>query len=348
MLPNIRILLLLVALVPFTAGAVEVAGLYRTEVPVADQTAQSRVEAIGLALQQVMVKASGSGAVNEGGDSPAAAEAARFVQQYQYRRANAATTEGLMLHVQFNEAAVKRLLRERGQPVWGTARPLTLVWLAVEQGGERQLVGANDAGVAREVLLQAGELRGLPVRLPLLDLADRSRVQPADIWGDFHQPILDVSKRYEPQAILVGRLYPRSGGQWEVRWSLYSGPLNHRWQVGGSDPRALIASGVEGAADRLSLAFAQTPAGGNDTLVLDVSDVFDLAGYRRVMDYLQGLDGIEHVSLTHVATQGVRFQLKAAGGAASVVNTLALGDTLVPLEWQPDQSTQGLLYRLVP
>ena len=42
-------------------------------------------------------------------------------------------------------------------------------------------MGANDRGVARELILESSKFRGLPVELPLLDLEDRQAVKVGDV-----------------------------------------------------------------------------------------------------------------------------------------------------------------------
>lgn len=342
------------------SAAVEVHGLYEAEVPVADQGRPARQDAILRALSRVLVKVSGTGDAGLGQPIDAN-EAARYVQQYRYRQRppepDAPTAgEQLALWVRFDAQSIDQLLRQQGRPVWGSARPLTLVWLAVEEEGRRELVGANDGGVAREVLAEAGERRGLPVRLPLLDLTDQARVRLSDIWGDFHRPILEVSERYGPQAVLVGRLFPLRGTLWAVRWSLYQGERSYRWEAEGENIEALLASGVEGAADRLSIAFARTPDAlpGDGALDLVVSGITDLAGFRRAVEYLTELNVVTSVEAVEVDPERVRFRLHTEGGTERLMNTLSLGDTLAPDEASEPQLQveqgirRALLYRLVP
>ena len=45
---------------------------------------------------------------------------------------------GQRLRVLFDEAAVTRILRDRGLPVWGQVRPTVLVCLGIDDQGERR------------------------------------------------------------------------------------------------------------------------------------------------------------------------------------------------------------------
>ncbi|HHH39763.1 MAG TPA: DUF2066 domain-containing protein, partial [Sedimenticola sp.] len=81
------LLALLVFLLPYpeVARAVQVAGLYQAEVPVAGQSAEQRNQAIRAAFAQVLVKVSGRPGIAARKELAAAlGNAARYVQQYSY------------------------------------------------------------------------------------------------------------------------------------------------------------------------------------------------------------------------------------------------------------------------
>src|SRR5690606_25504380 len=134
--------------------------------------------------------------------------------------------------VEFNAARVSQALAQRNRPVWGPERPLTLLWVAFDDGfGERVLLGANDAGVAagsplaellqttRAELAAAADERGLPIALPLLDLEDLQALTFTDVWGGFEEPIRAASARYGADSILIGRVRIGDFGP-EVQWLL--------------------------------------------------------------------------------------------------------------------------------
>ena len=138
-------------LVSLPSPATEVAGLYAAAVPVTGQTKQERRSAIRQAFAAVLVKVAGS---HQAAAQPRLQQALRhplsYVQQFRYRAASTAignTVEGAVatqeLWVRFDARAVNQLFYDGGVPVWGRARPATLVWLAVEDGGRRELLGAD-------------------------------------------------------------------------------------------------------------------------------------------------------------------------------------------------------------
>lgn len=335
------------------------AGLYEVEVAVADQTAASRSTALVEALRQVVVKVSGSASAAASAPVKEALRTpARHVQQYSYRanEGAASAAEPLLLAVAFDKPTIDQLIHEAGLSVWSSSRPLTIVWLAVEQGSERILVGAGDRGLVKELLVKAAQRRGLPLRLPLLDATDRARVQADDLWSEFHDSILQASQRYAPQAVLVGRLAPASGGRWQVRWSLYQGTTPQRWNQTGDKVESLVAYGIEATTDTLAAAgatVAEPQVAGGDELAWVVTEVRDMRNQRRVMDYLGALRGVSGVQLVQVNSDSLRLHISSSSGEAALQQQLAFDNHLLPLSLPPASSSTLVrpgdrLFRLAP
>ncbi|MEN8170210.1 MAG: DUF2066 domain-containing protein [Pseudomonadota bacterium] len=325
--------------------AAQLNGLYEAEVVVANQGRGLRTTAMSEAMAAVLLKVSGSSAVlGEEVIQSAMADAARYVQQYRYRseaipsgkrqvakNGKPAADSRLLLSVGFDSASIDKLLRRFGFTVWSSARPATLVWLAIEEGSRRVLVGANDQGLVREVLEAEAQRRALPLLLPLLDLTDRSKVRPAEIWGGFLENIETASQRYEAQAILIGKLYS-TGGRWEAHWTLRYQGQEHVWQKRAKGVRAVIASGVGGSSDYLLQHFAKSSYLGVDQLALRIEGVDGMSAFRRVNDYLLSLHGVEAVTLRRVDASSNSFLVQIEGSREAVLQAITMGDVLVKVE----------------
>lgn len=338
-----RYLILLLALT-VTAQADEVAGLYEAEVEVASQDKELRNAAVRTALEEVLVRVSGRSAVVSTPDLPsiqAALETStRFAQQFRYR---ALPVEGdpipgqssqlppkQVLWVRFDELVVNKLLRSNGLPVWGRTRPVTLVWLVVDNRGRRNLIGNSSRHEASNLLRQHAKRRGLPLRLPLLDLADRSSVRVTDVWGNFEDTILRASSRYQPEAILVGRVFQSYTGLWNARWTLYLEGRRHDWEVQGAALSDVVHPGIDQAAESLALRFAQVLNGdASGSVLVQVKGINGLAGYNRAIKYLGSLAPVTQVHPHIIDAKSVIFRLAARSGRLGIAQAVALGHTLV-------------------
>lgn len=337
--------------------AAESLALYVAEVEVPSQAAEARADGMRQAMAEVLLRVSGDSRVHE---DAALAEAmqqpARYVQQYRYRSealpqppapgmADAAKQERLLLSVSFDSRSIDALLRQSGFNVWGSARPSTLIWLVVEDGGKRVLVGANDKGLVRGLIETEATRRALPVKLPLLDQTDLGQVRPVDVWGEFLDTIRSASQRYAPQALLVGSLYPVSAGRWEARWTLdYRGELT-RWQSASGEVAPLLAGAIDRVTGQLAASFTQGLLGGNAELRMRVEGVGNLKAYRRVVDYLSGISGVKQVVVETLTPTAVTLRISAEGGPESVLRVIALGKTLARLEQPQTPQANGTLPR---
>ena len=133
-------LALLGVLVVSSAGSVEVTSLYTAQVPLDQEQDRPREHAYETALAQVLLRVSGPELVNDK-DLFEALFPNPGAYMVQFRPGPDDT-----IFVSFDGEAVEDALRNAGQNVWGSERPLTLVWLAVDWGqGEREVIGATDA-----------------------------------------------------------------------------------------------------------------------------------------------------------------------------------------------------------
>ena len=331
------------------AQAVQLKGLYEAEVELTDQALSTRATAMGEAMAAVLLKVSGSAAVlSEPVIKSAMKNASRYVQQFRYRNeaipaekrekpkgGEPAAEERLLLWVGFDSASIDNLLRRFGFNVWSAARPGTLVWLAVEEGSRRVLVGANDRGLVRDVLESEAQRRAIPLRLPLLDLTDQSKVRAVDVWGGFVDNIEAASLRYETQAVLIGKLY-QLGKEWEARWTLRYQGDQYEWQQRTKNVSTVIASGVGGTSDYLSQRFAASSYLGLDQLALRIEGVATMQDFRRINDYLLSLHGVSAVTLRKTEASASSFLVEIEGGRETVLQAIAMGDMLAEVEPPPE------------
>ncbi|HST27565.1 MAG TPA: DUF2066 domain-containing protein, partial [Rudaea sp.] len=121
----------LLALALFAPGApAHAEGLYSGQVPVNTQSDAERAEALKSALAQVVVKLTGgdNAVLAKPNVAQAVANAANYVQQYQYAQDVATTVDGkpqvrLSLVAQFDRTAVDKLIADLGLNQAGAAAP---------------------------------------------------------------------------------------------------------------------------------------------------------------------------------------------------------------------------------
>ncbi|MEN8178178.1 MAG: DUF2066 domain-containing protein [Pseudomonadota bacterium] len=322
------------------ALAETVTDLYVAEVPVYGQADKVRRDAIAEAFAIVLVKVSGDRNLSLRGKlSKLVKRANGYVQQYSYRMLEATDDGNLedagpdrLLRVRFDEQAVNRQLREHGVPVWGSARPSTLVWLGIEKRGRRTLYRPEHNQGLRDVLEQTASARGLPIIFPLMDLEDSSNLQASDIWGSFEEAIRRASDRYLPDVILVGRVRKRGRKDWTADWSLYQPGDVSTWQTRSSSKQAVAAEGLQRTVDSLAMRFApRYVEQGVTSLRIRVSGMDNLGDYILVKEYLQSLGLIEQLDLLAAYPESISFIAQVQGGRDALEKGIMLGGVLEPV-----------------
>lgn len=335
------------------ARGVEVSGLYEAEVPVTGQSAAERIAASRTALEDVLVKVSGRADIaNLPQLKPMLSNAQQWVQRYQYRTVpppvsgtstadSGAPTQ--MLWETFDRKTINQRLYDAGVSVWGINRPVTLMWLAIEDGRERYLVGGDNRTEVQTIVNAQARKRGLPLNLPLLDLQDQGALAVADVWGDFSDMIFKASERYQPDAILVGRVYTVAADQWQSRWTLYHRGNVTTWESERGSRDDALTAGISGAAEQFAkrYAFELTPGIAN-TILMTIENMATLADYARITHYLQSLDPVADVQVARVEDSTVTFRIQVRGQTDGLIQTIALGNTLAALSPQQANDAASL------
>ena len=312
-------------------GAATFAGLYDVTVAPDPAAQDQRQAALQAAMARLLIRVTGSrGAPLDPTVQPLVASPDRYLSSEGTDR------QGRAL-VGFSRGEIERALRELGLPVWGPERPLTVLWVAVDDGvGGRALLGAGEAAefgapptpamtalleTVREEIVTAADERGLPIAWPLLDLQDLGAVTDTDVWGGFDERIVAASARYRADAVLIGRVRPGTFGN-EVDWLFVHGL--ERQQL----PVAQLRDGIDVAADRYAADLATI--GGASVALLTVNDVVTADDYGRVVSYLERQSVLESVDVESFDSGTLRLRVVARGEARVLERVLTLGGVLRP------------------
>ncbi len=303
------------------AGAVEVASLYTAQVSLDQEQEKPRAFAYQTALAQVLLRISSPDLVNDADLFEAMFPLpADYVVQF---RVGPDDT----LFVSFDGDAVENKLRAEGQSVWGSDRPLTLIWLAVDWGrGEREIIGATGADrgrdearsinrnrMLRQRLLDFAESRGLPVAFPLLDSEDLSIVSFSDVWGGFDERLIEASRRYNVNSILVGRV--RADSSQRNRWTYHFGGDQRAWT---GEPEIVIMQ----IWDLLAAEFAIGADSPLRSVQLNISGVNSVDAYGSIQNLLASMNVIENFAISTVEGDRISFRVDAHGGAERLARAL--------------------------
>lgn len=322
-------------LLAITVQAVTVQGLYDARVPLADSGDDARRAATALAMRVVLTKLSGSAQVPAQPGAAAIIESASdYLEQYQVVQAE----DGLAIEVVFNRRALDLAMDAASLPRWSNERPETLVWFFVNLDGTWASVSPNRAGLADlvEVVTARAANRGLPVIWPRFDSADTEALSLAASTGDTIGAIDNASQRYAPNAHVYLSLVAVGAGFFEAQWVLRLVDGQETWSGQGTERDLLLEEAVNALADAVAGRFVTAQGVGMaDRVAVQVAGIERAVDYGRLLDYLDRLNAIEHVSVTAVMPDRIELSLEVRGGRAEFDRLVGLGRVIEPVPSTP-------------
>lgn len=313
------------------AVAVEMESLYTVQVPFDASATDAQNLAYQTALTEVLVRVTGTTAIAEWEQlADLFPNPGRFVLQYR-------PGEDDTLEVSLDGPAIENVLRQAGVGIWGSDRPLTLVWVAVDWGqGEREIVAADDPErrpgdarsidrnrLLRERVTEIATHRGIPVLFPLLDIEDLENISFTDIWGGFDDLLLLASARYEAETVLVGRI--RAGSPIMNRWTWYLGGERMSWTGETEEVMHLLA-------DTLAARFKIDSRSPIETIRLTISGIDSVNAFGKVQRYMENLRGVDQVMIESVAGDRIIYKIRIQGGIERLQRALDLTSMLEPVD----------------
>ena len=327
----LQVAVLAAVLAAAPARAIEMTNLYTVEVPLDPDDPNAQATAYRDALSEVLVRVTGSEA---GADPETTAtlfpNPARYVTQYRPGPDNT-------LIVSLDGESIERVLRQSGATIWGADRPLTVVWLAVDWGlGDREIVAANDPErmpsdgrsidrnrLLRERVQTVANRRGLPIVFPLLDIEDMQQIGFIDVWGDFDEPLIAASARYEAESVLVGRIRPEDPGL--PRWTWYIGEERFAWP---GEPEEAINQ----LANSLSARDAVRGDEEIERVTLTISGISSVRSFGQVQQYLANQRAIDSIAIQSAQSDSITYEVRVRGGTERLQRILSISRLLEPAD----------------
>lgn len=323
--PTMRLLLPLVC-VALTLGLCRAApalDLYQATAPLADASEASRNAAVTDAFGRVLAQVAGrqeAAALAKRAGGPETAQ--RALLGFSNHTDESGATA---LNARFDPQAVRAFLARQRVATLPEARPTLLLWLLAERDEAPTWVGADEPPDLATTLQQVAGALGLPLLLPVLDLAERAALpasidpaDPASLAG-----LTTAAARYRPDGILYGRLHG-AGERWRVDLRLaLSGRKDATWSTTGASPHAALEAAFDTIGARLTP--AATPVDGPVVPTqISVEGIDDVAAYGRVWQHLEQVPGLRGLRPLTLDKGQATFRFELAGGDA------ALGTSVEP------------------
>lgn len=329
----------LLAGVGLPASAVTVDGLYSAQVPVASSSPEDREQAYSAGLRQVLLRVSGRSDVLElEGASAVLDKAETLLQSYQFLRAPDDQSSD-QLRMMFGPVGVNRALASINAPVWGSNRPLTLAWVAIESGSGRILLKSGESAAQgpaagwRQAFASAAASRGLPLVFPPAT-GDNARRMLSEVWGQFMDSVRQASEAYNHDLLALVKVR-QQGSQWTANWSLGGAGVDVAdVTVTADSPSQLTERLVDAWADRLAQRYA-VPAGDvSDVARVDlvVDRVGSLSDYAAVIHTLEKMAPVASADPVRVTRDQMTLKVEINGEVSQLEQYVALEPRFVRVD----------------
>lgn len=346
-----RALLLCGCLASFSGFAAEVSGLYETEVIADSQAIADRDTAIRSALIMVLNRVmAGDNILHDSVVKTAIAEAPRFVKQSQFALHESGFGENnnaRTLRVLFDDVALLNQMKTSKLEVWEETRPETLLWLVVEENGQRTMFKPETMYEINNAVNKMAKQAGLPLLMPLQDLEEQRQISINDVLSAYPQRLLSVSERYGVVSVLAGRVV-KSAECWKADWSFYFDDRIAQTETPCASLNDVVLAGMQSVYDRLSKYYAIKPYGLEiGTVTLVIGQVVDMEDKNRIMAYLKSLPMVKNVSWLGAEANQQRYKVSFNGDRSALEEILGLGRVLNPQDPESAGANE-LRYQLLP
>ncbi len=178
--------------------------------------------------------------------------------------------------------------------------------------------------------------RGLPIILPLLDLQDNMSLDSADVWAQFVSLIRSASERYQPDAILAGKIELVSEG-WLMDWILMDDSTSEAWQGSATTLADALYQGLGESIIRIAQRFAVVQdSSSSQTLEIAISGIQSATDLANLETYLGSQAAISAINMSRLKGTEVRYRVSLIGELSSLLQSIRLEQRLT--EVQPSYS----------
>lgn len=342
---------IMLALYPQVAMAEKRVDLYSVSQLVVDQSVSLRQQATAKGLATVLIRVSGrKNTVSHPLVRDALTQATSYLNQYSYSSTDETITiagssrPASQLLLQYSATSIQRLLQQAQIVTWPENRPEVLLWVASNLQQQKRLLDKQ----AQETLAikAAGELRGLPIVMPLLDLLDRQTLSASRLWAMDEIAIRDASARYGADGVLAGRFTRISSTAWQGSFLLLHKDERQYFNGRGATPQ-LVAQAI---IDQTAMYFANRDAvivndeQSAQSMMIAIENIVTFDRYAGLVNYLNDLPLVAGTTVTRVDGSQVILQLRYNGSEEKLLATLEDSPIFIqrPVEFKPFNGTTAL------
>ena len=186
--------------------------------------------------------------------------------------------------------------------------------------------------------------RGVPLQLPLHDLADSAALRPADVQQRVVSMLLPASERYATEHMVSVSLGQQVNGEWAGDWSYFFRDSPTTRRIVAASPEEFMRQGADLVAGEMASRYAVLPnRSAPGEVQVHVSGISSYADYADIVSWLERLELVDAVRVRGLTGGRLELGLDGQADAGQLAALIALNRHLVavaeplpgwPLEYQ--------------
>ena len=320
------VIFLVLTLISSLSYSVTITNLAEIDVAVKSQSSIQRKIAIQSALKKVIFKHVANESVFENEQIKNAIKSpSHLVNQFSYFEEK----ESLFLKIQFSEHKIIELLRAAQVPIWGKSRPLTISWIAYDNGDSTVLESDTSENEFIKKFKQQSELLAIPIVLPIMDFDEATSVTALDIKGSFVNQLHNLNQRYDVEYyILLNVVKLNNGYNFSLKLfpQAQEGILRSVYQYSGkvSNETKLMEGIFKPLAGYFSKEYAVAGNANSSTAELEFINVDGLKKAVDIERYLSSLSTVKSAYIKGIKNSVLVINLNLYGDEENLVRLLKL------------------------
>ncbi len=226
--------------------------------------------------------------------------------------------------VDISQSHLNDLLDSLNLIQWPIPRPLTIIWMVLENSsGEQTVISDRNILKTWENTLQKVEMaRGVQFILPISSLLELQTIQSNQILSDNDNSFLKLSKAYpvKQSLIVVIKQQPQN---WGFKWHFYG--LDDLLIKKGQFYIEKINQGISRVADKavdLTLLSEHSMLSKERKIFLDVSNVYTFEDYQKVKKSLFNSRWLKDAFLLAIEHSTLQYELITFGSGEEYITNL--------------------------
>lgn len=276
--------------------------LYEVQIPFQSSAEANTAQAFSEGFQILLTRLTANPKISDL-EQTKKASVKDYLQQYK----TSLTPQGKMLVLSFNEQAIDNFLKTLDQPLWMTDRPVTLMWVVLDN---KTLLSSSAPHETMQTIESIMNEYALPVLFPIYDLEDINKVTVADITANNFSAIKIASHRYRSDVVLVGHI-DATKNSLEAQWSLYmenTAPID--WTVKANTMPDVLRQSILQLLPNLSTYFKENTVLDSGKIALDVENIHDLQDYTEALKHLKNIRSIASIETQKITANQSRFVIE--------------------------------------